>query len=396
MKLILAASAVLGLSATLTSAAPTASVGAIHVPIKKGKTSFQPTSQNVIFSSLFNGAYFGMIQVGTPPQTFPALLDTGSADFWLYAGHGKKKVNQLYYPGASSTGTDTHKNSSIEYADLSTSAYEWQNDVAVIAGRTVSTSIGAAYLDLNPGVTIADVGFDNAGLLGLGWTDAATAGFLPPVQKMFKDGLIASDVFSLYLGNEKNSTDGEFTVGGLNPARFAASDLAWNPVGYLFNNHTLGTKYWNIVVDAVDIKGVFHHKTTFPDGHGNNGDAAYILDSGTSFLALPQNVLDALIKVTNAGDMSGTLASGGYAVDCKYRKTAPTLTFTIGGKAYDFLASEYIGYDPNQVEVAGTTCFLEAYALTPPYILGGTFLRKFYSVYDTSNRRTGLAKAIHA
>ncbi|KAJ3179594.1 hypothetical protein HDU87_002800 [Geranomyces variabilis] len=59
-------------------------------------------------------------------------------------------------------------------------------------------------------------------------------------------------------------------------------------------------------------------------------------------------------------------------------------------------ADEWIGYDPTQVGVGGTDCFLDVYDNDGvPNILGGTFLRKYYSVYDFDNKRTGLAKALH-
>ncbi|KAJ3023754.1 Vacuolar protease A [Thoreauomyces humboldtii] len=391
MKFIQAASAVLCLSA-MASAVPFDSPIAIPVKRATQPDPSRTTKTAVTFNSQFNGAYYGMVSVGTPAQTFPVMLDTGSADFWLYAGRGSKRVHhQLYYPNASSTNIDTKIASSITYGDGTVATFNWQNDTVSFGGRTVKTSIGAAFLDVNPGVTLGDVTYENTGLLGLAFPDDNTLGWYPPVAKMAKDKVIKNNVYGLYLGNEKNSTDGELTIGGYNPARFQASDLQWNSVKPVFLNATGPTRWWNVLVDNVKI-GKTVHKTVLSNGKGNHGNASYVLDSGTSFMALPQAIVDELVSVTGA-----TVDDSGYPVDCKRRATAPTLTFTIGGKAYDLPSTDYIGYDTTKVE-EGSVCFLEVYAWsspTFPFILGDTFLRRFYSIYDMDNRRTGLARAIH-
>ncbi|KAJ3177657.1 hypothetical protein HDU87_004410 [Geranomyces variabilis] len=364
-----------------------------------------PGRERAVFSPVSNGAYYGMVSVGTPAQQFPVLLDTGSADFWIYAERNKKPVDKsdtLYRPFASSTNKDIHKNSTISYGDGSTSSYAWMTDTVAVGDKRVkSLQIGAAYIDENGVARRSDVTYANTGLLGLSWQDGNTGGFMPAVQTMFAEGAIPRNMFALYLGNERNSTDGALTLGGLDPSRFMAKDFAWNPSPYLFNNATLGQQYFNIDVDQISItKGSSSQviKTKRSDGHGRGGDREYILDSGTSFFALPTSLVNMLVGATNATLVQdATLVSGGYAVDCKQRKIGPKLSFTIGGKAYDFAPSEWIGEDPTQVEVPGTTCFLELYDIgdSTPFILGDTFLRKYYSVYDFENRRTGLAQALH-
>ncbi|KAJ3146305.1 hypothetical protein HDU89_006291 [Geranomyces variabilis] len=400
-----------------TAVAPSAlaqlSANVHHMPVKKlnmpaKKTHPKkplPGREGAVFSPISNGAYYGMVSVGTPAQQFPVLLDTGSADFWIYAERNKKPVSKtdtLYRPFASSTNKDIHKNSTISYGDGSTSSYAWMTDTVAVGDKRVkSLHIGAAYIDEN-GVAREDVTYENFGLLGLSWQDGNTAGFMPAVQTMFAEGVIPRNMFGLYLGNEKNSTDGTLTLGGLDASRFVAKDFVWNPSPYLFHNATRGQQYFNIDVDEISITSGSSSsqviKTKRSDGNGRGGDREYILDSGTSFFALPTALVNMLVKATNAKLVDdATLVSGGYAVDCKQRKIGPKLSFTIGGKVYAFAPSEWIGEDPTQAEVPGTTCFLELYDIgdSTPYILGDTFLRKYYSVYDFENRRTGLAQALH-
>ncbi|KAJ3003357.1 hypothetical protein HKX48_001799, partial [Thoreauomyces humboldtii] len=221
-------------------------------------------SEPVTYSSISNGNYYGVVEVGTPPQSFPVTLDTGmdplpfhtdyimtnakqftpsdiplhslgSSDFWIYAQKGTKQTDKrLYYPGASTTNKDLNKKSSISYGDGSTSTYEWNLDTTTFGGLATNVHVGAAYLSLNTAVKASDITFTNHGILGLSWADGNQGGYLPPVQQLAKDKVIPKSLFGLYLGNEQNSTDGELTLGGVNPARYVASDLAWNPSTYAF------------------------------------------------------------------------------------------------------------------------------------------------------------------
>ncbi|KAI8588042.1 aspartic peptidase domain-containing protein [Geranomyces variabilis] len=399
MKLLIAASSLL--LASLASAVPVSDIaklsqGTHSITVKKApigsasaKTGATTGSEGATYSSINNGNYYGIVSVGTPPQSFPVTLDTGSSDFWLYAEKGSKKTDNLYFPGASTSSKDLKKQSSIQYGDGTTVTYDWQKDTVVFGTKTVSTQIGAAFLSENTGISAKDIGFTNQGILGLSWQDGNQGGYLPIVQQLAKSGTIPRSMFGLYLGDEKNSTNGELTLGGVNAARFQASDLAWNPSGYAFGDRSQGHNWWNIIVDEIKIGN-----TVINTADENIAD--FILDSGTSFIALPSSVVDQLVKLTNARLTSASTLNGGYACDCKYRNSAPPLSFTIGGKSYELSSTEWIGDDPNKVEVGGTECFLEIYSSPDsPQILGGPFLRKFYSVYDFDNSRTGLAKAIH-
>ncbi|KAJ3181522.1 hypothetical protein HDU87_001132 [Geranomyces variabilis] len=387
--------------ASLASAAPVNDIaklsqGTHSIPVWKApigsvsaKTVASTGTEGATYSSINNGNYYGLVQVGTPPQSFPVTLDTGSSDFWLYADKGAKKANNLYFPGASTSSKDLKKSSSIQYGDGTTVNYSWQKDTVVLGTKSVSTEIGAAFLSSNTGIKAKDIGFTNTGILGLSWQDGNQGGYVPIVQQLAKNGVIPRSMFGLYLGDEKNSTNGELTLGGVNNARFVASDLAWNPSGYAFGDSSQGHTWWNIIVDEIQIGN-----TVINTADDNIAD--FILDSGTSFIALPSSIVDQLVKLTNARLTSSSTVNGGYACSCEYRNTAPPLSFTIGGKVYTLNSTEWIGDDPNKVEVGGTECFLEIYeSPDSPQILGGPFLRKFYSVYDFDNSRTGLATAVH-
>lgn len=83
---------------------------------------------------------------------------------------------------------------------------------------------------------------------------------------------------------------------------------------------------------------------------------------------------------------------GQYNVDCEKRSSLPDLTLQLGGHNFTITPYDYT------LEVQGS-CMSSFMGMDfpepvgPLAILGDSFLRKWYSVYDLANGEVGLAKA---
>ena len=97
--------------------------------------------------------------------------------------------------------------------------------------------------------------------------------------------------------------------------------------------------------------------------------------------------------------------NGAYTVDCDKVASLPDITFTFSGYNFSLPATDYIlntqgtcissfqGLDipPPLGTPPISNCFTND--VGPIWIIGDTFLRKYYSIYDLGKDRVGLANA---
>jgi len=136
--------------------------------------------------------------------------------------------------------------------------------------------------------------------------------------------------------------------------------------------------YWEVEFDAI----------TLGDNKAELENTGIILDTGTSLIALPSTLAELLNK--EIGATKGF--TGQYSVECDTVDSLPDLTFTLSGHDFTIGPHDYI------LEVQGS-CISSFMGMDfpepvgPLAILGDSFLRKWYSVYDLGKGSVGLAKA---
>ncbi|KAL2014216.1 hypothetical protein VTN00DRAFT_1741 [Thermoascus crustaceus] len=336
---------------------------------------FQDTSlkteggHDVLVDNFLNAQYYTEISLGTPPQSFKVVLDTGSSNLWVPSSECGSIACYLHNKYDSSESSTYKKNGSefsIRYGSGSLSGFV-SNDVLQIGDLKVKNQ-DFAEATSEPGLAFAFGRFD--GILGLGYDTISVNKIVPPFYNMVSQKLVDEPVFGFYLGDtNKDGDQSEATFGGVDKDHYTG-DLVKIPLRR--------KAYWEVDLDSI----------AFGDSVAELDNTGAILDTGTSLIALPSTLAELLNKEIGA-KKSWT---GQYSVDCDKRSSLPDLTFNLSGHNFTIGPYDYI------LEVQGS-CISTFMGMDfpepvgPLAILGDAFLRKWYSVYDLGNGAVGLAKA---
>ncbi|NWV04597.1 CATE protein, partial [Ptilonorhynchus violaceus] len=318
--------------------------------------------------------YFGQISIGTPPQNFTVVFDTGSSNLWVPSVYCVSKAcaeHTRFQPTQSSTYQVIGTPFSIQYGTGSLTGIIGSDQV-VIEGLVVSNQQFAESIS-EPGKAFLDAAFD--GILGLAYPSLAVDGVTPVFDNMMDQNLVELPIFSVYMSsNPESSQGGELLFGGFDTSRFTGR-LNWVPVTQ--------QGYWQIQLDNIQLGGTVAFCA---------GGCQAIVDTGTSLITGPHKDIKELQKLIGAVSVDGE-----YAVECSNLDVMPDLTFTINGLPYTLSAQAYTLMEYGD----GITFCISGFQgndIPPPtgplWILGDVFIRQFYSVFDRGNNRVGLAPAV--
>jgi len=301
--------------------------------------------------------FFGTISLGTPPQEFKVIFDTGSSNLWVAAYNCSLScgLHARYDPSKSSTYTPDGRVFQIDYASGPVAGWV-EKDILSVGGLVYNQTF--AMVDdaggLGPAFLIGS--FD--GILGLAFKSISVDGIPPFFEELVESGLLDENVFGFYL--DSNGQSGELELGGVDPSHYSG-ELTKIPLS--------SDTYWETKLDSIQLTGY---------GNITNVTKA-VFDTGTSLLAGPKTEIAAIAKIVGATP----LIEGEYTVDCSKIATMPDLTITVGGNPFVLTAKDYV----LNVENLGIECLLGMVGLDIPspagplWILGDVFQRVYYTAY---------------
>ncbi|CAL9232986.1 unnamed protein product [Arabidopsis halleri] len=256
----------------------------------------------VPLKNYLDAQYYGDITIGTPPQKFTVIFDTGSSNLWIPSTkcylsvacyfHSKYKASQ------SSSYRKNGKPASIRYGTGAISGYFSNDDVKV--GDIVVKEQEFIEATTEPGITFLLAKFD--GILGLGFKEISVGNSTPVWYNMVEKGLVKDPVFSFWLNrNPQDQEGGEIVFGGVDPKHFKG-EHTYVPVTH--------KGYWQFDMGDLQIAGK-------PTGYCAKGCSA-IADSGTSLLTGPSTVIT---MINHAIGAQGIVSRECKAVVDQYGKT---------------------------------------------------------------------------
>ncbi|KAF0041214.1 hypothetical protein F2P81_007112 [Scophthalmus maximus] len=347
----------------------------IELPYQDPALKYQPNefagSANMYINNYADTTYYGAISIGTPPQSFQVLFDTGSANLWVdsvYCNTQACNAHTKFNPRQSSTYSANGQSFYLPYG--AGSLYGIFGYDTVNVGGIVINNQEIGLSTNEPGQNFVVAKFD--GILGLSYPTISAGRETPVMDNMMSQNLLNADIFAFYLsrGEQQGSV---LSFGEVDNSLYQGQ-IYWTPV--------TSETYWQIGVQGFQING----QATNWCSRGCQS----IVDTGTSMLTAPSQLLPYIMQAIGAQRNQ----YGMYVVDCSQVNNLPTLSFVISGTAFPLPPSAYIIQEGYQTCAVGITpTYLPSRDGEPLWIFGDVFLREYYSVYDRTNNRVGFAVA---
>jgi len=319
--------------------------------------------------------YFANITLGSPAQSLRLDIDTGSSDIWANSGtstlcaqfSSQCSISGTYTANKSSSYNYVNSFFSIQYADNSYAQGDYATDTLNLGGTNIdNVPFGIGYRSTSA-----------QGILGVGYaTNVALVGVtgqtyqnLPLLMASAK--IINTPAYSLWL-NDLDANTGSVLFGGVDTEKFN---------GNLFTLPVIkeSGQYREFVValTALKVAGQSVISSAIP----------VLLDSGSSLTYLPTNYAQAVFQIFNAKYSN---QAGAAVVDCSYMNSQQTMEFTFSGMSITVPLNEMVLVDGisrgRQICILGVS---DAQGSTS--VLGDTFLRSAYVVYDLANNEISMA-----
>ncbi|KAL3425734.1 eukaryotic aspartyl protease [Phlyctema vagabunda] len=330
--------------------------------------------------------YFANGTLGTPAQSFRLHLDTGSSDLWVNAATSSLCTSRgspcefagVYSANDSSTYSYLASDFNISYVDGSGASGDYVTDTFTIGSATLqSLQFGIGYTSSS-----------YEGILGIGYpiNEVQVGRVGKPAYnnlpaQMVEEGLIQSNAYSLWL-NDLDSSTGNILFGGVDTAKYSGS-LESLPVQ---------REDGNFYEFLITLTGVSMGSTTI----ASNQAQAVLLDSGSSLTYLPDAMVEAIYEEVSAQYDSG---DGAAYVPCSLASNTSTIDFTFSTPTISVPMNELVievgsssGSQLTFTDGTPACLFGIAPAGSSTSVLGDTFIRSAYLVYDLANNEISIAQ----
>ncbi|XP_058883641.1 nothepsin isoform X2 [Acipenser ruthenus] len=284
-------------------------------------------------SNYMDAQYYGKISIGTPPQNFTVLFDTGSSDFWVpsaYCVSEACRAHSKFKSFQSKTYTHDGQTFNLQYGSGQLLGVVGRDTLRLSDVSVKEQEFGESVFE--PGFTFVRAKFD--GVLGMGYPSLSEGGATPVFDKLMEQQQVEKPVFSFYLSSVKVQGSAAFCSDGCQA----------------------------------------------------------IVDTGTSLITGPAAEITKLQEHIGATPTQ----QGEFVIDCTRLSSLPRVDVTIGQVEYKLTAEAYVRkeqLDGREICFSGFEA-LDLYIQSGPlWILGDVFLTEFYSVFDRGNDRVGFAKA---
>ncbi|PKS09377.1 hypothetical protein jhhlp_003991 [Lomentospora prolificans] len=310
-------------------------------------------------------AYMIELDLGTPGQTVKVIMDTGSSELWVNPDcrtasslpqQSECFSSDYYDPDKSSTVVISNRGKTLRYG-LGDATIRYVTDDVALPNSDVSLH------SLRFGVA-TETNQMSHGILGLSFGNGLNLDYDNFVDALVDQGVIDTRLFGVALGAKEEAADsGLITFGGLDTKKFS---------GKLHTERILGPqngedlyRFW-VTLTGIGLTDDSGNSKTYMDKN-----LAVFFDTGATLSYLPADVVKGLAQDLNAEYRSDYDL---YLVPCGQKGS---VDFTFNNVTIHVSLDEFIW------ELRDGTCALGAMAENDnSYLLGASFLRSTYAVFD--------------
>ncbi|KAL1746443.1 aspartic peptidase domain-containing protein [Schizophyllum fasciatum] len=393
------------LCATAALVPADAAAGSLHVPLKHGARAqkrgldyYQKQADHLRGKYNFSGAkegkrdiagvgitnqngdqsYFGAVEIGTPPQTFNVVLDTGSSDLWVADTECAtcSSSTPQFDASKSSTFQQSSQTTTIQYGSGAVRGSLAQDKVS-IGGLTVDEQI---FLSVSQ-TTSQLLDGSMSGILGLAFQTISSTQSTPLWLALANDNQLDAPEFSFWINRliddanaPEESFGGVFTLGGVNESLYSG-DIEFHELA-----NPSSPTFWLLTLDSLSLNG--------NDVSLTNGEARLsAIDTGTTLIGGPSDDVQQFWEGVE-GSSPMTNMQGFWSFPCD---TELSVSMSFGGKSWPIDPTDM---NLGRVSRVSDDCLGGIFDLTqgssivsgggnPNWVVGDVFLKNVYSVYRT-------------
>ncbi|CAG9323273.1 unnamed protein product [Blepharisma stoltei] len=321
-------------------------------------------SSNVIITNNQNTQYYGDIKIGTPPQIFSVLFDTGSSSLFIPSVSCYAQSCRYHH-------TYNHQKSSsyIKNGQKFASNY----DGGAVSGFLSQDTVTWGGYKI-PNVTFAELTFmpdqwiSNAydGVLGMSWKSPNSNDCSAVFQSLYAAGALGEhNSFAIFLTSTANKIGSILTLGGYE-LTVSKNDWIWH--------NLISQTSWEINLTGISVNG---------KKIGGTGMKA-LVSTETPYLSGDANIVNQITQEIHFNE------------DCSQVSSLPDITITIDSTDYVIYPESYIFvYSVDHVQQCSLGLVPDSDAqYVNTLILGDIFISTYYTQFDMGNKRIGFATAI--
>ncbi|KAL0931463.1 secreted aspartic proteinase [Colletotrichum truncatum] len=325
-------------------------------------------------------AYYAQLNIGTPPQAVYAQLDTGSFELWVNPDCSLLSTSDqrfceavgFYDTARSSTAVALRTTKTLRYG-IGAANITYVRDNLALAGSQ------STMQQVQFGVALSSED-QFAGILGIGAGEGVNTRYKNLIDELASQGVTKTKAFSLALGS-KDDQEGAIIFGGIDTSKFSGP-LARLPIIPADQSPDGVARYW-VNMNQLSITPPSGRTRYYP-----NSNMPVFLDSGATLTLLPADLANMI--ATDFGS-PGLDANGFYPISCTLVNLNGTMDFDFDGMKIKVPYKEMI----REVRTTPPACYLGIVPNSDFTLLGDTFLRSAYTVFDLDSNVAYLAQYVN-